>query len=70
MHADHLLLQRANTHPIELPDHLPESFEEQLAIFVILENIFAAVTACGDVIEGVGEFDSEGFKRTPLTARS
>ena len=48
------------THPVELSDHLAQGFEEQLAIFVVLENIFATVTARGDVIESVGEFDAEG----------
>ena len=48
------------THPVELPDHLPQRFEEQLAIFVVLEDIFATVTARGDMIESVGEFDAGG----------
>ena len=48
------------THPVELRDHLPQSFQEQLAVFLVFEDIFATVTARGDLIESVGEFYAEG----------
>ena len=56
------------THPVELPDHLPQRFEEQLAIFVVLEDVFATVTARCDVIEGAGEFDAEGAGNAGIIA--
>jgi hypothetical protein len=44
--------------PVNLLDYLGEDVQKSMSIGIVVEDIFAPVTASGDMIESVGKFDA------------
>jgi hypothetical protein len=44
--------------PVNLLDYLGEDVQLSMSIGIVVEDIFAPVTASGDMIESVGKFDA------------
>lgn len=48
------------THPAEIPRHLPQQFQKTLPVGVIFIDGLAAIATRDRVVEGAGEFETDG----------